>query len=182
MMVDVKIKVVNKSKIGVTFKYLGVESFMGKFKDEATWEEFEDMFEKTDEKFIFRVKDKHLKVVKEKNDFFMKLMPWMLSLRVSGSKDLTGLIRLGSAQGEYQEKFGGSPIDFITEYKQFEKAIFETMMKDGIGVGNVHRKAHGWDEKPEYDYKKNKANKEATLEYDGGCSIGDMLKAKNGDK
>ena len=151
----------------------GVESFVGKFKDEATWEEFDDMFEKTDEKFIFRVKDKHLQVIKEKNDFFVKLMPHLMSLRVKDGKDLHGLMRLANAQEEYREKFGGSPIDFITEYKQFEKAMLENMMKQDIGIGNVHRKTHGWDEKPEYDYKKKEEK------YDEGCSIGDMLKAKN---
>ena len=175
-MVDLKIKVLNKSNVGVTFKYLGVESFMGKFKDEATWEEFDNMFEKTNEKFIFRVKDEHIQIVKKKNDFFVKLMPRMLSLRTKGSQDLTGLMRLANAQEEYQKKFGGSPLDFITEYKQFEKAMFEGMMKQDIGIGNVHRKAHGWDEKPEYDYKKKEKK------YDEGCSIGDMLKAKDGRK
>jgi len=174
--VDVKVKVVNKSKVGVTFKYLGVKSFIGQLKDEATWEEFNNMFEKTDEKFIFRVKDEHVKTAKEKNDFFVKLMPHLMALRVKDGQDLTGLMHLTSAHEEYQEKFGGSPLDFITEYKQFEKAALQSMMSKGVGVGNVHRKAHGWDEKPEFDYKKKKKEEK----YDEGCSIGDMLKAKNG--
>lgn len=172
-MTDVKIKVVNKSKVGVTFRYLGVESFMGRFRDEATWEEFDDMFEKTDKKFIYRVKDEHIEIVKEKHKFFTKLMPHIMILRAQSGNDLASLGHLGMAYEEYRDKFDGSPIDFITEYKQFEKAILEHMMGEGIGVGNVHRRAHGRNEKPEYDYQKKESD------FDSSCSIGDMLKAKN---
>lgn len=167
-MIDVKVRVVNKSKVGVTFKYLGVESF--KSRDKATWEEFNDTFEKTDKKFIYRIKNKHLEVIIKKNEFFTKLMPYIMALRTQGGSDLTSLMHLGKAHEEYQEKFGGSPIDFITEYKQFEKIMFEQMMNEGIGIGNVHRKAHGWEEKPEYNYQE---------KADEGCSAGDMLRAKN---
>lgn len=140
-----KIKVVNKNKNGVTFKILDLPKQYGQPKDTATWEEFHKMFEPiSGEKFLYKTTKEFDDVQKEKLDFFTKLFPHMLALRTSNSRSdahgsLEGFSILASYQEEYQEKFGGAPIDFMREYRVFEENMLKSFMSSGIGVGEVHR-------------------------------------------
>ena len=57
-MVEVQIRVLNKTKECVKFKYLDIG-----IEGEATWEEFNDTFIATDKKFIYCINDKNVNIM-----------------------------------------------------------------------------------------------------------------------
>jgi hypothetical protein len=191
-----KVKVINKNKVGVTFKVLGLPShYAAMSRQESTWDEFNENFELLpEEKFVYKLKDEVEKVIQEKNEFFSQLLPWMMSARVKKEKIDAGLSNdhagwfadagmLGGSLKRYQEKFGGAPIDFINEYKEYEKTIMETMMFNDIGVGSVHTKNHNFheDKWSEDDREKVKKTLSRNDDDNGSMSLGDMLKGKGID-
>lgn len=183
-MVDMKIRVVNKNKEGVTFKVLGLPTYMKGMKQEVGWDEFNDTFDLVPgEKYIYRLNKKSQEEMEAKQEFFTKMMPHMMMMRVAEGKDngkfLNGLGMLSHFQEEYSEKFGGAPIDFIKEYKEFERAMTERMMSDGIGVGSVHTKYHDFHEDKWPEEKQEKVKKALEpMNKNGSMSLGDMLKGK----
>lgn len=180
-----KVRVINKNKQGVTFKILDLPKKYGQPRQEASWAEFDANFKQVEgEKFIYESNEKFNKEQEDKIQLFTQLFPHMLKLRAQqkdgGIGNLTDVMVLSSFQEEYHKKFGGAPIDFIREYREFERVMLEQFMMDGIGVGKVHRQAHNFREDkwtPEEKEKVRQANEKADKEI-YTHTIGDLLEAK----
>lgn len=182
-----KVRVVNKTKEGVTFKILGLPKRMGQPRDTATWDEFNANFTQVDG-FVYETNEAFNNQIKKKHNIFMNLIHHAMAARVTQQKidsglstDHAGFFRNASAFGhaldEYQKEFGGAPIDFIREYKEFEKHIIEEMMLGGVGLGSVHTKNHKFREDKWSDEEREKV-KEANKKVEETFTIGDMLKEK----
>ena len=187
-----KVKVINKTSKGCTYKVLGLPSrYAAMAKQEVTWDEFNETYEPVEgEKYIFKLRKEIEERVEAKNKLFSEMMPWAMSGRVkhaaidAGGNDYKGVLdnalMVKHYADEYHKQFGGSMLDFITEYRDYEKAMMETMMFNGIGVGPVHTEKYDFHEDKWSEDEKEKVKKvlNPNNEYDSGMSLGDMLKGK----
>jgi hypothetical protein len=159
-----KVRVVNKRKDGVSIKVVGGP------KMDMSWDEFNDTFEQVDG-FIYKTTEKYDNMIQERVNFFQDMMPHMLMLnaalgRDDAEKSLNGYSYLARKTEEFIEKFGGSRMEFLQGYKEYEAAMMRNMISDGIGFGDVHTEKHSFDEET------TERNKENVM------SIGDMLKGR----
>lgn len=169
-------KVLNKTKETVTYVIVGLDIPPTTEK----WEEFNKVMNSTSNPFIYESKPEIDKEAKEKIEMLTSILPFMLSSRVSMERgetaDMTSTLMLGDISMKYCEKFHCSPMQFIQDYRTFEKMTLENMMDHGIGVGKVHRDFHNIKGK---DNRRTRNNERPTREVDSEkCSIGDMIKAK----
>lgn len=174
-------RILNKTKETVTYVVVGLKMSPKTEK----WEEFLKIMDSTSNPFIYESKPEVDKEAKEKIEMLTQLLPIVLSGRVvmneGGVPSMVNAMMLGDISQKYCEKFKCSPMQFIEEYRTFEKASLERMMQDGIGVGKVHRDAHhikGRDVRR----ARETIGKSIDTPDSNMCSIGDILKAKGEKK
>ena len=175
-----KVRVLNKTKDNVTYTVIGLKIP----PNTTTWEDFNKMMKPTSDPFIFESDPEVDKQAKERIAMLQEIFPFMLAGRVSvnkgGMPDMTNVAMLGSISQKYCEKFNCSIIDFINDYRMFEKATLESMQGMGVGIGKVHRDYHGikgHDTRREREPQPNPITPDSDK-----CSIGDMIKAKQEQK
>jgi hypothetical protein len=169
-----RVRVLNKTKEGVTFTNADTKAP----PLTTTWDDFNKVFKPTFVPFIYESDSELDKVTKEKIAMLQEVMPTILMARVGGGdsmRQMANMMVLGEVSEKYCKKFNCAPIDFLNDYKMFEKAMFEKMMDDGIGIGKIHRDFHGMKGK---DTKREPKKPEVMMDSSDKCSIGDMIKAK----
>ena len=115
------------------------------------------------------------KVLQEKRDFMMSVIPCALAARASKGTDLVAILSLGEHGEQYCKRFNVSILEFMSELRAFERALVQVSIESG-GV-HFDDTAH---HVPDGLKKKNRENKKRMEETEkpSTASIGDMLKAK----
>lgn len=122
---NMKIRVINKSKDGVKYRIL--DKRMPQDIRFASWDEFNKMYEQVDG-FIYQITDEYTKDANDRVEWLTEQFAQIkFSMIKAENKDLVGASMLGGLVEDYCKKFSCAPIEFIEDYRSFEKMMIQQL-------------------------------------------------------
>lgn len=174
------LKILSKTKESILVFAPGVG------KKNIKWDEFNEMYDiSKDDPFKAYLKPEYKEKFKKINEIFTNMATGMI---MSGSNNagfvLQGYGMLGGGIKEVCKISGMDMVTVIKMFKEFYNRFIEDSLNHGIGFGKSHHKMMSNRQIARSNQNIRKINREAKeaekaedIEY--GCSIGDIMKAKN---